>query len=172
MIIRHGEKPEEGNPDPGLDPDGKSDPRSLTARGWQRAKALAGFFYDPSARHIARPGYVFAAKPNDESQRPLQTVTPLATRLWPPAGVSPAFDASHDQDDFPGLVGDVMAKTGTVLISWEHKRIPVIVEHLPDPPTVPPKWPGERFDLVWVLDGSGDGWTFHKVDQHLLSGDK
>ncbi len=172
MIIRHGEKPADGNPDPGLDPDGAFDPRSLTAKGWQRAKALAGYFCDPSAQHIARPDYIFAAKPNEESQRPLQTVTPLANRLWPPAGVSAAFDASHDQDEFSGLVADVMAKTGTVLISWEHKRIPLIVEHLPNPPSVPPKWKGARFDLVWVLDASADGWTFHMVDQHLLPGDE
>jgi len=171
MIIRHAEKAEPGDGEPGVDRDGKNDDESLTAAGWRRAQALVNFFANPSAAHIARPDYLFAANPNGDSKRPLETVTPLGERLWPPRGLSPRFDATHDQDDLKGLVAAVTAKDGAVLICWEHKRIPGIVSCLPNSPETPEKWPGDRFDVVWVFDAANGGWLFSQVPQNLLPGD-
>ena len=171
MIIRHAEKAEPGDGEPGVDRDGKNDDESLIAAGCRRAQALVNFFANPSAAHIARPDYLFAANPNGDSKRPLETVTPLGERLWPPRGLSPRFDATHDQDDLKGLVAAVTAKDGAVLICWEHKHIPGIVSCLPNAPETPEKWPGDRFDVVWVFDAANGGWLFSQVPQNLLPGD-
>ncbi|MFC0850207.1 FtsX-like permease family protein [Streptomyces noboritoensis] len=66
MIIRHGEKP--GGGERGRDESGQRDKKSLTARGWQRAKALPGLFVAasgraaPPARHALRGGGHGAAR--------------------------------------------------------------------------------------------------------------
>jgi hypothetical protein len=73
-----------------------------------------------------------------------------------------------------------------VLIGWQHGEIPTILTTIvkvtgltvnPTPPSTwpPPKWPGTRFDLVWVFDlvtsAQGPSWTFTQVPQLLLAGD-
>lgn len=64
-----------------------------------------------------------------------------------------------------------MTRLGIVLIDWNHSRIPDCVAALPTPPQVPKDWPGDRYDLVWVLDHTGEGWTFSEIPQRLLAGD-
>ncbi len=84
MIIRHGEKPGKTGPvDVTLDgqPGGG---KSLIVAGWQRAGALNAFLapYNTSpASPIEKPGCIYAAAPTGESQRPCETVTPLAAWL-------------------------------------------------------------------------------------------
>jgi hypothetical protein len=59
-----------------------------------------------------------------------------------------------------------------VLIALEHDAIPDIVsavsgqDHL-----CPKKWPDSRFDMVWVLDKDGSGWSLSQVAQMVLPGD-
>src|SRR5271157_3604563 len=88
MIIRHGEKPPKTPNTKPLDVklDGSpGDGKSLIVPGWQRAGALNAFFapYNatPSTLEIAGPDYIYAADPKGESQRPCETVTPLAVWL-------------------------------------------------------------------------------------------
>ncbi len=183
MLIRHGEKPD--GTSLGVDPDGSPDDEALIVRGWQRAGGLVALF-DPArgplqTAALGRPGTIFASQssPTKHSQRPFQTVAPLAERL----GLSPVtFDHTKIHD----LADAVLAATGTVLISWQHEDIPAIVQAIADKsklpvtpvspsPWPPPEWPGERFDLVWVLDLVGSdpptSWTFTQVPQLLLAGD-
>ena len=83
-------------------------------------------------------------------------------------------------------MGAALAATGTVLICWQHGDIPTIATTIasvtglkvkPTPPSTwpPPKWPGARYDLVWVFDlvtsTQGSNWTFTQVPQLLLSVD-
>jgi hypothetical protein len=58
-----------------------------------------------------------------------------------------------------------------VLVAWEHKLIPALVERLPDPPSIPGDWPDDRFDVVWLFDRTDTGWSFSQLPQLLLSGD-
>src|SRR5271165_1479382 len=102
MIIRHGEKPPK--PPNATGPwdvlvDGQSGSgKSLIIPGWQRAGALNAFFAQyqstPSNPEIATPSYIYAASPNGESQRPSETVTPLAAWLNYPQG-TPQFNVSY-----------------------------------------------------------------------------
>jgi hypothetical protein len=175
MIIRHAEKPT----DPGVSPEfdgvsanGQLDPEELIVRGWQRSGGLIrlfaprdGHFVDP---HLATPQTIFASGigQHSNSLRPQHTVLELATLL----GLQ--LKTQFLKDDVADMVPAAVATSGVVLIAWEHQDIPAIANQiLGNRTTVPQQWPGERFDIVWVFDRQGSGWSFSQVPQLLLSGD-
>lgn len=171
FIIRHGEKPGK-NGNGGFDAEGEPDPASLIARGWQRAGAWAALFGGGTGGgDYPTPGVLYATKPTGKSQRPLQTITPLAERLH----LSPHRDV--EENDGEGLAARVAALTGVVLICWEHKNIvatvlPALLE-AQKPPNAPIKWDGDRFDVVLRLDRAVPGslWSFRQMFPRLLAGD-
>lgn len=172
MLIRHGEKPVGSGPPFGIDSDGNKDPESLTVEGWERAGALVELF-DASVGAIrpgiVRPTAVFASDPGAKgSKRPLQTITPLAQRLGMTVRI-PVKDSETAQ-----LARILAATKGSPLAAWQHQDIPSIAQHLGKVhPTPPKKWPGDRFDIVWVFTRIHDGtWDFTQVLQLLLAGDK
>jgi hypothetical protein len=167
MVIRHAEKPDPANH--GVAGDGTADEESLTVRGWQRAGALVTFF---TARADMRPSVIFAAgiAHGSKSKRPAETVTPLVAKLKEDRQA--ALITDHPKDGLQPLVEDVLSQQGTILISWEHQRIPDVVRLLPNPPSCPHVWPDDRFDLVWVFDYDDQGWRFTQVPQLLLAGDR
>lgn len=171
MLIRHAEKPVAGGPG-GVDEAGVPSGSSLTPRGWQRVGALARLFCPrpgtPPVAGLAVPGAVLASAPGlgSTSRRPLETVAPLAAllRLEP--------DLRHGKGGEQGLAEAVQAASGTALVSWQHERIPAIVACFAVVEGgVPTSWPGDRFDLVWVLDRTEGGWAFSQVAQLLLDRD-
>jgi hypothetical protein len=170
MIIRHAEKPDDASPNRGVMADGTENKDSLTVRGWQRAGALVRFFCPVSGASELLPRTIFAAGTGhgSKSERPLETVTPLIDFLEQ-NGVK--VNQHHLKDDLQGLMDDVLKCTTTVLVAWEHKRIPGLVALLPNAPKVPDKWPDDRFDVVWILDSAGAGWSFSQKPQLLLDGD-
>jgi hypothetical protein len=174
MLIRHAEKPETKPKIDGITPEGKKDKEDLIVRGWQRAGALARFFA-PAPPHVVAAGLgtpetIFAAAVNAQSKsiRPQHTVTPLSQLT----GV--AIGTSYGKGDEAGLAtgARAAAANGPVLIAWQHQDIPAIVTAIAGAGLCPAKWPGGRFDMVWVLDSSdGTNWTFSQVPQMLLQGD-
>jgi len=188
LIIRHAEKPGRAWPGPGLTIDGVKDKKSLVIRGWQRAGAWAALFsHHRGGDDFPRPDVIYAANPNapgatstaatdaadDEdapSQRPFETVTPLAARL------KQTVNAEFAQGAERGLAEAVVKLSGVVLIAWEHKHI--ISDLLPDIAggqklPLPHDWPGERFDVVLRFDRAkpGKDWKFKQLFPKLLSGD-
>ena len=178
MIVRHGEKPYPADPDHslGVRTDGSPDVESLTVRGWQRAGALSALFGSAemaARRGLSVPGLLYASAhdSNDptgsKSRRPHQTLIPLAQRT----GLVICSDWTKGQE--ADLCREVLAQNGTVLISWQHERIPAIAAGIPGgniPATQ--TWADERFDLVWVFDLLADGtYRFQEVHQALLSSD-
>jgi hypothetical protein len=177
LIIRHAEKPGESWPGPGLTLDGIPDNKSLVIRGWQRAgswSALLGaglnkLDYPP-------PSVIYAANPKGESadepsQRPFETVTPLADRL------KLTIDTTYAVGQEAQLVGTILDLTGVVLVAWEHKAIaksilPAIANGQ-TVPGMPTKWNGERFDVGLRFDRAAPGapWSFRQLLPCLLSGD-
>jgi hypothetical protein len=189
MVIRHAEKPDATHD--GVTGHGKEDKESLIVRGWQRAGALAALF-DPTNgplqnAHLAVPKVIYASDPEkaseaddddgkkgSKSKRPLETITPLAERL----GIKDKVNVKFAKGEEKHMVESVLAESGVVLISWQHQKIPDIAKHIvgSKPPTkpIPSKWPGDRFDIVWVFTppASASGqWGFDQVPQQLLSGD-
>jgi len=169
MFIRHAEKPSLDIQ--GVAEDGGTDPDSLTARGWQRAGALAVLFR--SDARLLVPTAIFAPRPSasDPSQRPLQTITPLARKL------ALEVQSSHAKDDLAGMLADAMSTAGVVLVSWEHKVLAASLASGLGPGisidgSVPSAWPDDRFDVVWVFeDVAHDSYRFTQVPQLVLDGD-
>lgn len=191
MIIRHGEKPlVKHDPPFGVTADGEQDWESLTVRGWLRASGLALLFTAPqdgsaTGTGLATPSLIYASKPREpgvalpaeetasKSKRPLQTITPLAAKL----GLTP--DLSFGKGDEDALAAEVLRQSRTVLICWQHEAIYDIARAItaagPPKAALPVKWPGERFDVIWILDPPEKGkqkWKFTLVPQRLLPGDE
>ncbi|MEU1778775.1 hypothetical protein ABZ545_04715 [Streptomyces abikoensis] len=176
LIIRHGEKPRGSTR--GMDEHGEPDKKSLTQRGWERARALPKLFAPATAASgagasgqagLPRPSTIFAAAdygPNAGSRRMRQTVTPLSEELRLPV------NTSFSETEEAKLATAALMSPSPVLICWEHSRIADIVKGLgaAGAPGVPKSWP-DRFDLVWVLTRRGGAWSFRSVPQHLLEGD-
>ena len=158
FIIRHAEKPNEGN--------------TLSLKGFERAAALAPFFMGTSEYlKQGTPVAIYAMKPSDEdsSVRTIQTVSVLSAALK----LNIIQKYLHDQ--FPDMATEILNNPEydgkTVLISWEHKVIPGIATSL-GAHDVPAKWNGEVFDRVWVLSYEADGSVrFHNHPQRLMFGD-
>lgn len=171
MFIRHGEKPEPGFD--GVTPAGKKDKEDLIVLGWQRAGALARFFSPLPPNTIATglevPTSIFAAAVNSASKsiRPQHTVTPLSQLT----GIA-IQDTLGDGDEAAlGTAVKAAAANGPVLVAWQHQQIPCLIASVAGTPLAP-QWPGDRFDLVWVLDSKdGTNWTFSQVPQMLIAGD-
>ncbi len=178
MLIRHAEKPADSPPPHGVTKHGDHDSESLTVEGWQRAGALAAFFaptHGPlQSPLLATPEVLYAAAPGkhsgsdgSRSERPLQTITPLAKKL----GRTVRTDFTKGEET--KLADAAMAEIGTVLVCWQHQVANLIANRiLGDDTTAPQKWPSDRFDVVWVFDLQGDGsYSFSQVPQMLLKGD-
>jgi broad specificity phosphatase PhoE len=169
IFIRHAEKSDDGTD--GVTEDGILDPESLTVRGWQRAGALIAFF---CAQPKMKPSTIFASGigHGSKSNRPMETVRPLAARLNEIGKVT--FNTAHLKDDVQPLMNDVLSMEDTVLVCWEHKHIPELAARLPSMPLSPKIWPDSRFDVVWIFDRAGSGWIFSQMLQRLLpqDGDK
>jgi hypothetical protein len=141
---------------------------------------------------LATPQFLFASDPTakhaddatDEgpSNRPYETLIPLAAKLGRPPHVS--YGKSH----YPKMVTAALACDGVVLIAWQHEDIPLTTktgdpgisqEILTQTRTtatlgVPTTWPSARYDLVFVFDrpsGSGAITGFTLFPQQLLADD-
>jgi hypothetical protein len=170
MVVRHAEKPDD--PPAGVNINGEQDKASLIVRGWQRAGALAALFSAwgvLSKPGLAVPAAIYATdaiKHAGRSLRPQETITPIAQLL----GLTPNIDFAVGEE--VALAASAEAATGAVLIGWRHEAIPALGNAiLGDTTTVPQTWPGDRFDMIWVFDRGGAGWSFTQIPQLLLSGD-
>jgi hypothetical protein len=173
MIIRHAEKPPASGAPFGVTADGVQDEESLIIEGWQRAGALACLFAPSRGplqdAELATPKFLFASesKSGGGSERPVETITPLASKL----GLTPT---THKKTSIDKVAEDAMSCGDVALISWQHEDIPAIANGIMgNSTTVPQSWPGHRFDIVWVfdLDRSSKTYSFNQVPQRLLAGD-
>ena len=152
LIIRHAEKP-----------DSADDP-NLTPRGYARAAALVQFF----SASFDTADYLFATQASKHSNRPVETLTPLATALHMPLA-SKVADA-----DYMSLAQDILTNpqyTGKrLIICWHHGTIPALAKALgmSDPPQ---SWPDAVFDRVWRIQYTDNGPTLANLPQYLLFGD-
>lgn len=134
LIIRHAEKPQAG---PDLSPEGA-----------KRAEALPDLFKKSATRPnpFPTPGFIFAAEDSEMSNRPLETVQPLADQL------KLKVHSKIKDKDYAELVEELTKPKydgKTVLICWHHGQIKHLAEALGV--VKPPKFDEAVFDQVWVV---------------------
>lgn len=217
MIIRHAEKPGIYNKVlyNGITGVGQQDAASLITMGWERAGGIANLFAPANkifqSPELVTPARIYASNPvpaspatyktepsgnmvaDETSQRPYQTISALSAKL----NIAAAnLNTSFTADDYHHMIKNVLTKTGTVLIAWQHQYIlphaagndslvaelfyqTGTIKKLQSP--IPPgfkvplgKWPSDRYDMIFVFDLSpktGLITAFTQVPQLLLAGD-
>lgn len=160
LIVRHAEKPAD-DADAGLSPDGR-----------KRAEALPDLFKKSATRPdpFPTPDFIIATKASKQSNRPVETVTPLARAL----GLE--IDSRFVNDDYTKLGEEVYTKPKyegkTILICWHHGNIPELARVL-GATGVPDRWKDPVFDRVWVVTFGPKGENTPLVvrPQALMPGD-
>jgi hypothetical protein len=72
-----------------------------------------------------------------------QTITPFATQY------NLAVNSNYGEKDTVKAAGDVLGKTVTVLMVWEHSEIQSLATNLGLKDA--PSWNGDDFDSIWVI---------------------
>jgi hypothetical protein len=152
LIIRHAEKN-----------DSKADIH-LNTRGYQRAAALPTLF----PLRFETPDFLFASRQSKHSNRPVETVTPLASAL----GLK--IDNNYAEEDFRFLSQRLLSKPiyagKIVLICWHHENIPGLARAL-GVKDAPARWPEKRFDQIWRIEYPEGIPSLTVLPQNLLPGD-
>ncbi len=153
FLIRHGEKT------------GKKNDIHLNARGEDRAEALLKLF--PAV--FPAPDFIFATKATANSNRPVETVMPLAKAL----GLT--VQAKFANDEAPLLARELLTNTSyagkTLLICWHKGKIPALAAALGAEGKLP-EWTDQHYDRIWRLEYAPSGSVgFANLPQHLLPGD-
>src|SRR4051794_31238422 len=132
VIIRHAEKPD-------------GDSIHLSPEGRRRAEVLPRLFEPPRPDPFPKPDFIFATKQSAHSNRPVETVTPLAQTLHLDV------NAHFENDEYPKLADELLTNpryTGkVVLVCWHHGTIPELAKKL-KAQDVPDKWHDSAFDRV------------------------
>jgi hypothetical protein len=156
LLIRHAEKPASG--------------MDLAPAGFERAKVLAKLFGGPGAmapHNMPRPDFLFATQVSKNSNRPVETITPLSVALNEPI--------SHEiaDKDFAALVTELLSGKyagKVVLVAWHHGSLPGLARALGATPPYDP-WPDTQFDRVWRIDYKDGKATLTDLPQGLMAGD-
>jgi broad specificity phosphatase PhoE len=152
VLLRHAEKP-----------DDKTDP-DLSTKGQQRAAALA----------IAIPARfgamdeLFATKASKDSNRPVETLTPLSQRL------QLRIRSKWKMKEVADLAAQILSGKfdgENLVVCWHHETLPELAAAL-RVRGGPASWSDGVFDRFWVItyDASGAA-SFADLPQHLLAGD-
>ena len=185
LIIRHGEK----LGDPKKDDDGE---RHLSIQGSARAAALPELFVPAQPQlgcalhHKAEefhghyreiptkgkapwflaPNYFSSTQHSKNSNRPVETVTPLATALNSPINDRFADKDTDIQKMAGAILNDLCFAGKIVLICWHHGNVPAVAKALGV--LKPPKWDGKVFDRVWQITFPKGKASLQDLPQMLL----
>jgi len=122
----------------------------------------------------SKPDFLFATEKSNGSDRPVETVTPLAQAL----GLT--LNHSYTNDQHKELADAILNNPSTyggkvVLICWHHGEIAKLVQDfgVPNPSSSQPwdPWPGKVFDLVLQITWTGTTASVQVGYQELLFGD-
>ncbi len=153
LIIRHAEKLTDGRQD-------------LSETGYKRAALLPTLFTGARA-DLPVPQVLFATHLSKHSNRPVETITPLAAALKLP------IDGTIMDDDYAALAKELLSGKyagKVVLVAWHHGRIPQLAIALGVQPPYTP-WPDGQFDRVWRIDYRDGKTVLTDLPQGLLPGD-
>lgn len=156
MLIRHGEKPVDGD--------------DLSDRGWDRAKALPQLMKRADLTRFGQPVGLFAMVPTAKrkSMRAIQTLQFLSQAI----GVRTNTDFERDMVEplATEILENSIYDNKAVWVCWEHKVLVDIAKALGVDD--PPDWPNDQFDRVWVITyDTGGHATLTDLPERLLPGD-
>jgi len=155
LIIRHAEKLTDGRVD-------------LSPAGFERAKLLPTLFLPSAGRpDLPTPQVLFASHVSVHSNRPVQTLSPLAAALH-----LPIDDSFHD-DDYAGLAATLLSGKYTgkvVLVVWHRGKIPQLAAALGATPPYSP-WPDQQFDRIWRIDYVNGKAVLRDLPYAIMPGD-
>jgi hypothetical protein len=155
LLIRHAEKLTDGQID-------------LSPTGFERARLLPNLFSPAGARpDLPTPQVLFATHVSEHSNRPVQTVTPLAAALHLP------IDDSFKNEDYAALAAALLSGKyagKVVLVVWHHGNIPQLASDLGATPPYTP-WPDTQFDRIWRIDYANGRATLQDLPYAVLPGD-
>ena len=154
LLIRHAEKLNNGEVD-------------LSPTGFERARLLPKVFAGGVRPDLPTPQVLFATHVSAHSNRPVQTVTPLAAALHLP--INDSFKA----DDYAGLAAALLSGKyagKVVLVVWHHGSIPQLATALGATPPYSP-WPEEQYDRIWRIDYTNGKVSLQDLPYALLPGD-
>jgi hypothetical protein len=150
VILRHAEKPDDiGDP-------------HLSPAGTQRATMLATLI----PQRFPNPDFLFATAPSKESNRPVETLTPLEIKC------GPALNKDIADKDYKILASEMLGKpeySGKLaIICWHHGKIPDLAMALGVPrseveaaPEMTGKdWNPGIFDSFWSIKFADGGISF------------
>jgi hypothetical protein len=151
FLMRHAEKP-----------DGRES--DLSPQGFRRAQVLPRLFVDG---RLPKPDAIFATAPSKHSNRPIETVTPLAQALH--------LKVNADYEDIEAgplakqvLSGKYAGKV--VVICWHHGEIPNVARSL-GVTDAPAAWNSDIFDQIWKIVWVDGKAQMSIVPEHLFSTD-
>jgi hypothetical protein len=130
VLIRHAEKPLKGD--------------NLTCQGLNRSLQLPALLYSrfgiPVTTYIPSIGMGDSTK----HSRMFQTIIPFAVKY------NLALTSKWEENDSAQIAGEILRRRGTVLIIWEHKRIPSIVRAL-GIREAGLRWEDDDYDSIWIV---------------------
>jgi hypothetical protein len=175
LLIRHAEKT------------GDKDDVHLSQQGKERAAVLDRLFVASRDRPdpFPTPDFLFAARHHKDSQRPVETLSPLAQKFK--LAINDRYDnklpglrtnGDKEKPAKPGMAelraeifGSPKYFGKTILVAWRHSTISQLAKAL-HASKVPPLWEDRVFDRVWQLSYDDQGnTTFRDRPQRLLPGD-
>jgi phosphohistidine phosphatase SixA len=131
LLMRHADKT------------GDPEDEDLSAAGQARAEHLATYI----PQTFGKPDYIIATAHSKHSNRPRETVAPLAEALH--------LKVEHDfeNDDFEELVDEIFSnpdyKGKTLVICWHHGKLPAIAALLGAPAgSYPDPWPEDAYNII------------------------
>jgi phosphohistidine phosphatase SixA len=152
MIIRHAEKT------------GDKADADLSKKGYERAEALAKTF----PAHFPRPDYLIATKRSKNSNRPVETITPLAKVLHE------EIEAKYSDKEYDHLAHELLSDPKyagkTVLIAWHHGALPELAKAL-GAKDAPDKWDDDVFNRVWEITYEKGVATWKDLPENALPED-
>jgi hypothetical protein len=187
MLIRHGEKLGDSSSD-------KDGGPNLSMQGSARAFALPQLFAPATTPYgcalsigtkqsltanyaaveiagttprFSTPAFLFATQKTNNSNRPVETITPLT------AALNLTYDDKHSDNDYPKVATDILTNSkyagAVVLVCWHHGNLPNLAIQLGI--ATPPPWTGTVFDRVWVISYANGAASLADDPQMLIYGD-
>ncbi len=130
VIIRHAEKPENGD--------------NLSCKGFNRALQLPAVLY---AKYKTPDKIFVPAMGNGKSAnhvRMFETITPFAIKY------NIGINSKYDVDNVKEMATAILKTPSYALVVWEHDKIDNLVKAL-GADAKGMKWPNDDFDSIWIV---------------------